>query len=158
MLMGPDIHQNKTLKNIGIDKDSIAQLGGQSEEATAQPIEQKEVSQQELNQTPSIDVEALKKDILATTHSQLVGLANQMQAYADNINARLDRLEQRVRDDMRRENQDALKPQQEPQVQQPKQQESAESATKDEPEHDVSIQSMFDFSNTHGQNKPKPNR
>ncbi|MFT4310276.1 MAG: hypothetical protein ACMXYC_01460 [Candidatus Woesearchaeota archaeon] len=147
-----DINEINTLKNMGIDKKFITEH--------AHVIGRSSMEQQ--------DVSHLKKEILETTHNQLVDLAKQFQTFANSIEQRLDRLEQRMKKELKQENQDILQGQQHITMQQDTQEDTQPEKTievhetvKQEPDFkssDVSIEKMFNFSNTKGQAAPKPNR
>ncbi|MFW5747121.1 MAG: hypothetical protein ACOCWQ_06255 [Nanoarchaeota archaeon] len=158
--MTGDIRDSKQFKNIGIDKDLVANVG--AEEQPHQPV------QKPLEPVPGdIDVEAISQEILqkasAQTHQQVVDLASQMEKFAQEIRTRLDKLEGQVRNMLQRENQADLGVQ-EPQKtledapeenkQPPKEMQQDEDYSPD----DVCVEKMFNYSNTHGQNTPKPVR
>jgi hypothetical protein len=156
--MVDDIRDSKQLKNLGIDKDSIAQVGEAPAAPEVEPAKKAPAPAAESTPTPAeptFDTEAFKKEILAATQGQIVDLAKQMQKFADTTEQRFAKIEEQIRNILKRENQDALKPEtpKEPQQTLPK----GESANADPnsptenasfvPE-DVSVEKMFNFSNT----------
>jgi hypothetical protein len=174
--MVEDIRDSKQFKNIGIDKDSVAEVAPSEEPEEQQgakkdpaPIEAAPAQQPEPIKEKT-EANDLKKEILDITNGQLVALAKQFQTYADKVNARLDKLEEQMQNMLRRENQKELsgaeqkgeekqekKTEKQPQQQElPKKDPAKQGSSGDsnsptgnasfQPE-DVSIEKMFNFSN-----------